>query len=76
MLRTAIVIVWLFGVVPVYGRISFSVGGSKERIYREMSRYIGIVRGTCLEATRGLAASWLVTAPEPMRRRRPLRIIT
>ena len=69
-------IFWLFGNVPVYGRISFSVDGSKERIYREMSRYIGIVRGTCLEATRGLAASWLVTAPEPMRRRRPLRIIT
>ena len=76
MLRTAIVIIWLIVVVLVCKRISLVVGGPTERMYREMSRYLVIVRGTCLEATRGLAASWLVTAPEPMRRRRPLRIIT
>ena len=52
------------------------VGYYKERMCREMSRYLVIVRGTCLEATRGLAASWLVTAPQPMRWRRSLRMIT
>jgi hypothetical protein len=76
LLRVAIVTVWLTVVVLVYKRILLLVDGSKERMYRRSSRYLVIVRGTCLEGTRGLAASWLVTAPQPMRRLEPLRIIT
>ena len=56
-------IVWLIVVVLVCKRISLLVGGSKERMNMALSRYLVIVRGTCLEATRGLAVSWLVTAP-------------
>lgn len=76
MLRVAIVKVWLIGVVSAYSRVPLLVGVPKERMYMNLSRYLVIVRGTCLEGTRGLAACWLVTAPQPMRRLEPLRIIT